>query len=289
MNSFNEYNFFILSGMSGAGKSTALNALEDLGFEALDNLPLEFIIRASKGINKIKRLVCGIDTRTRDFNVSLLVKTINNLAKQNGLKTGIIFLDSNDEVLIQRYKETRRPHPLGINTTLSAGIEAERTLLEPLKDVATIYLDTSALKPIELKIQLRKMLSISNENIMIINLISFGYRNGIPKESDLVLDVRFLKNPHYMQELQKYTGLEEKVKVYIKRDPDYFFFLENIKKFLSRLIPRYKLEGKTYLTLSIGCTGGRHRSVCVVEDLSKWFMLPKEQITVLHRDIDSLF
>ena len=271
--------------MSGAGKSTALNFFEDLDFETVDNLPLELINRTIKGSGNKNRFAFGIDIRTRDFNFENLKNKINNLLLNNTLIVKVFFIECDDDTLIRRYKETKRPHPLGKENTLSNSIKAEREYLLPLKKIANVLIDTSKLTPYELRRKIIKETGNTKNVKMHISLLSFGYKIGIPEESDLVVDVRFLRNPFYLQELKNLSGLNKEVKKYITCDPFYSTFINNLKYFIKPLIPKYEYEGKNYLTISIGCTGGQHRSVCVIEEIGNWLDLNGIKFDINHRDL----
>ena len=278
---------FIISGISGAGKSTALNFLEDLDFEIVDNLPLNLLIPTIHESDNKYSLAFGIDIRTRDFNLKNFSEKLNSLLSEDNLKIKIIFLECNNFTLIRRYKETRRPHPLGKEKTLNELISKEREVLNPIKEKSDIILDTSNLIPYDLKSILLREIENTIDISMKISLFSFGYKTRIPEESDLVIDVRFLKNPFYIHDLKSLSGLDNKVKEYIKSDPFYPTFIKNMKSFLTLLIPKYEQEGKNYLTISFGCTGGQHRSVCVVEEIGKWLNEETIKFNINHRDLSS--
>ena len=278
---------FIISGMSGAGKSTALNFLEDYDFEIVDNLPLNLLIPSIHESNNKYRLAFGIDIRTRDFNFKNFNEKMRNLISEKNLKIKIIFLECNNFTLLRRYKESRRPHPLGKEKTLHELILKEREMLNPIKNKSDIILDTSDLIPYDLKSILLREIENTIDMSMNISLYSFGYKIGIPEESDLVIDVRFIKNPFYVHDLKKLSGLDKEVKEYIINDPFYPTFIKNMKSFLELLIPKYEQEGKSYLTISFGCTGGQHRSVCVAEEIGQWLNIQKIKFNINHRDLPS--
>ncbi len=287
MNKDMKKEIFIISGMSGAGKSTALNFLEDFNLETVDNLPLNLLIPTIHESDNKHRLAFGIDIRTRDFNFKNFNEKVINLISEKNLEIKIIFMECNNFTLLRRYKESRRPHPLGKEKTLHELILTEREMLKPIKEKSDIILDTSDLIPYDLKSILLREIENSTNMTMNISLFSFGYKIGIPAESDLVIDVRFIKNPFYVHDLKKLSGLDKEVKEYIKNDAFYSTFIKNMTSFLELLIPKYEQEGKSYLTISFGCTGGQHRSVCVAEEIGKWLDTKKVKFNVNHRDLPS--
>ena len=276
-------NVVIVTGMSGAGKSSALRALEDSGFESVDNLPvvlLNAVVSAGEG-----PLAIGIDVRTRDFDASQLLQAIDALRHSTGLSVWIVFLDCDNEILGQRYTETRRPHPLADDLPVMVGIETERRLLTPLREQAELLIDTSRLAVSDLKRILVGQYGVAAKRPLQIFLMSFGYRYGLPRDADLVFDVRFLKNPHYVPELKPHTGMDSEVAAFIARDAALAPFLEHLERLLEPLLPLYEAEGKSYLTIAIGCTGGQHRSVYVVERLKTWLAGKGLSFNVRHRDV----
>lgn len=273
----------IVTGLSGAGKSSALRALEDSGFETVDNLPvalLDSVITAGTG-----PVAIGIDVRTRDFNASRLLDVLADLRRSSGLPIGIVFLDCDSEIIGQRYTESRRPHPAAEDLPVAVGIETERRLLAPLSEQAELLIDTSRLAPADLRRILNGQYSGAAARPLSVFLTSFGYRYGLPRDADLVFDVRFLKNPHYVPELKHHTGKESEVADFIARDAALAPFIEHLIQLLDPLLPLYEAEGKSYLTIAIGCTGGQHRSVYVVERLKAWLARRNAAFSVNHRDI----
>ncbi len=276
----------IVTGMSGAGKSSALHALEDVGFETVDNLPvtlLQAVVAAGGGTER--PLALGIDVRTRDFDAPQLIAAREAMRHHAGVETTIVFLDCDSEVLGQRYTETRRPHPLAHDLPVSVGVEMERRLLAPLREHCDILIDTSRLSIADMRRVLLGHFANETKRAMQVFLTSFGYRHGIPRDADIVLDVRFLKNPHYIPALSRKTGLDRPVGTYIEKDPALKTFLGHATAMLKPLLPLYAKEGKSYLTIAVGCTGGQHRSVYVVERLKAWLATQKVAFAVRHRDI----
>ncbi len=272
----------IVTGLSGAGKSSALRALEDAGFETVDNLPvalLQAVVTAREA-----PLAVGIDARTRDFDAARLLDVIARLQAAK-VPVSIVFLDADSEILGQRYTETRRPHPLADDLPVTVGIETERRLLAPLRGQAEFVIDTSRLAAADLKRIVAGQYGVASQRQLRIFLMSFGYRNGLPRDADLVFDVRFLKNPHYVQDLRPQSGMDSEVADYISGDAALTPFLERLMQLLDPLLPLYEAEGKSYLTIAVGCTGGQHRSVYVVERLKAWLARKKIPFSVRHRDV----
>jgi UPF0042 nucleotide-binding protein len=277
----------IVTGMSGAGKSTALKALEDLGYEAVDNLPLSLLTSLVLPSTGTKRpLAVGVDARTRDFGVEPFLEELDELICHADLAVRVVFLDCDSEVLRRRFTETRRRHPVAPDRPVTDGISAERRMLAPLQDRADEVIDTSQMSIGALRQRLDANYSLDAAPGLAIFVTSFAYRRGIPHEADLVFDVRFLRNPHYDETLRPMTGLDEPVGAFIERDPDFQRYVDNLKTLLEPLLPRYSAEGKSYLTIAVGCTGGRHRSVYVARLLGSWLSQKGERVDISHRDIN---
>jgi UPF0042 nucleotide-binding protein len=279
----------VITGLSGSGKSTAIKALEDEGFFCLDNLPLTlmqvFIELLEKSSEKVKDVAVVIDIRARDFfkGKEGLFQELRNEDHQ----VEIFFLDSSDEVLARRFSETRRRHPAALAGSVQDGIRFEREHLTELRRIATTIIDTSDLNVHQLKdLIVSKIRGESGTTLFNLHIQSFGFRYGIPLESDIIMDVRFLSNPHFVPELAPLTGLDLGVSKYVLEKDDTSEFLDRFLWFIDFLIPRYKKEGKSYLTISIGCTGGRHRSVTIVEVLRDFFSSRDVVLKVTHRDIE---
>jgi len=274
----------LVTGMSGAGRTTALKALEDLGFEAVDNLPatmLGYLIRPGESADR--RLALGIDARTRAFD-PVGLRALLEIPREGGLEVRMLFLDCDDEILRRRYTETRRRHPLAVDRPVTDGIARERQLIAPLREHADLVIDTSQLSPGELRRLLGGHFSLPDSDGLIVSVISFAYRNGLPREADLVFDVRFLANPHYVDGLRPKTGLDPEVRRYVEADPAYRLLLERLDALLLPLLPAYRREGKTYLTIGFGCTGGRHRSIVVAESFAERLRSTGCSVLVRHRD-----
>jgi UPF0042 nucleotide-binding protein len=277
----------VVTGMSGAGISSALKALEDRHYEVFDNFPLSLIPQLcsqdreedDQDMPKKKGLAIGVDTRTRGFNPQRVLETVEAIGAR------LIFITCDDAVLYKRFTETRRRHPLVTERTVSYGIEKEQKILVQLKDNADIMIDTSDKSIHDLRHMLERFLSLKADDNLTISLVSFGFRNGVPREADIVMDVRFLKNPHWDPLLKVKTGLEKDVGDYIRSDEDFEPFFEGFKAMLRPLLPRYRQEGKSYLTIAVGCTGGKHRSVFTVDSLRKWMEEEGMQVYAEHRDM----
>ncbi len=273
----------LVTGMSGAGKSQALNALEDCGFEAIDNIPLA-LLPPLVASGSQSPLVVGCDIRGRDFSAGHFIETIEALRGSEGLDFTMLFLDSDDEVLRRRYTETRRRHPLALDRPVVDGIQHERELLAPLRDIADVVMDTSDYEAAVLRRIITAQFAQEERELSVV-LTSFSFKHGLPRDADMVFDVRFLKNPHYHPELQALTGLDERVGAYVESDEGFAEFYERLKGFICPLLPRYLDEGKSYLTMAVGCTGGKHRSVHIVQKLGAFLEGSGYNVTLRHRDI----
>ncbi|QOV19758.1 RNase adapter RapZ [Blautia liquoris] len=283
--------FVIVTGMSGAGKSTALKMLEDMGYFCVDNLPISLAEKFAQLIldgveGRIRKAAMGIDVRSGQA-----LEDLQNVLEHMsiiGIEYEILFLDARDDVLVKRYKETRRAHPLANGGRIDVGIKKERERLEFLKKQADYILDTSQLLTRELKIELDKIFVYNQEfNSLIITVLSFGFKYGIPSDADLVFDVRFLPNPYYMDDLRPKTGLDQEVRDYVMGFDNTRIFLEKLQDMINFLIPNYINEGKNQLVIAVGCTGGKHRSVTLAEELYR--CLKKGEgygLSLEHRDIE---
>ena len=278
----------MVTGLSGAGKSTALAALEDLGYEVVDNLPLRLLRALLDGSGENATLVIGADSRTIGFSSDLLLSEINELKQVSSINVTLIFLTCDTDVLCLRFTETRRRHPLAIDRPVTDGILHERQLMRPLLDRADHVIDTSHLNASDLRVLVDGSFSLTDGPPFTISITSFAFRQGLPRESDLVLDVRFLTNPHYVERLRERTGLDEDVAEYVESDPDFTGFFTRLSGMIIPLLPRYAAEGKRYLTIAIGCTGGRHRSVVVAEHLAKHLIEANFPVQVRHRDLSQI-
>lgn len=285
--------FVLITGLSGAGRITALRALEDLGYVAVDNLPLPLLgdlMRSTSGAagEMAAPLAFGIDTRTYGFDPQDLAQQLTELKQRADLAPRLLFLDCDTETLQRRYTETRRPHPLAPDRPVVDGIIDERRLLARLRDTADVTIDTSVLTPQQFKQLLVGHFALGEKPGLRLAVTSFSFARGLPREADLVFDVRFLKNPHYEAALKPLTGRDPAVAAFVEADPDYRPFLDRLKGLVGPLLPRFDAEGKTYLTIAVGCTGGRHRSVAVAERLASWLRAEGRSVTLSHRDAEVL-
>ncbi len=281
----------LITGMSGAGKTSALKALEDLGYESIDNVPLSLLSRLvlprkGKDAGVERSIAIGIDVRTREFGVEPFILEVDRLVTNRDAEVKLVFLDCDDEALRQRYTVTRHRHPLALDRPVSDGIARERRMIFALRGRADIVIDTTALGPGELKHILEGNFGLEAEPGLVVFVCSFSFGFGLPREADLVLDVRFLANPHYDPKLRLLTGLNDPVATFIAKDDGFEHFFESLTGLLGPLLPRYTAEGKSYLTIAVGCTGGRHRSVFVAERLAAWLQDQGQQFRVHHRDLE---
>lgn len=268
-----------VTGLSGAGLSSALKTLEDLGYEVFDNFPLSLIDDLMKDKNTGKPIALGLDTRTRGFHPQTIIQKAADYAAR------LIFITCDEGVLQKRFTETRRLHPLAADRPVSAGIKKELAMLHPLKMAADPVIDTTELSIHALKRTLKGYMAAPSAQTINLTLLSFGFKNGLPREADIVMDVRFLKNPHWEEDLRPLTGVDKAVQTYIAKDSALAPFLANFKAMIDPLLDRYALEGKRYLTIAIGCTGGKHRSVYVATLLGAWLEQKNLPVTIDHRDM----
>lgn len=277
----------LVTGLSGAGRSSALAILEDEGFEAVDNLPLSLLpaLMALHPAERPDRIAVGVDLRTRDFDSTFFFTQLDQLNRDANLTLRVVFLDCDIDVLIRRFTETRRRHPLATDRPVADGIRLERDYMLPIQARADVVIDTSELTLGTFRQILLDELALDQRNRMTVTVVSFGFRKGLPREADLVFDVRFLANPHYVAELRPKTGLDPEVAAYVTSDPEFSGFFERLKDLIEPLLPRYEAEGKSYLTIAIGCTGGKHRSVHTAERLATWLKSQGTPVTLRHRDI----
>ncbi len=275
----------LVTGMSGAGRSTALKTLEDMGYEAFDNLPLSLVPALIEGIAADARAIAvGADLRTRGFAVESMLKPLDAVVRRTGRELKVLFIDCDDEPLQRRYTESRRPHPLAGDRPVTDGIRLERRVVSALRDRADLVIDTSNLSAADLKRLLTGHFILAASGLRLF-VTSFAYRHGIPRDADLIFDVRFLHNPYYAPELRQLSGRDLAVAAYIERDPDLAPFLAGLWRLLEPLLPRYEQGGNTYLTIAIGCTGGRHRSVYVAERLAAQLGAAGLRVELAHREL----
>ncbi|OGE22680.1 MAG: RNase adaptor protein RapZ [Candidatus Dadabacteria bacterium RIFCSPHIGHO2_12_FULL_53_21] len=278
-------NLVIISGVSGSGKSTAMNVLEDLGYYCIDNLPMmllpKFIELCENSQGDINKIALVVDIREGVFFKGA-PEVIKDL-KEKGHPIDVIFLDSSDTALVRRYKETRRKHPLSVNGNILEGISKEREMLKDLKELSSYSIDTSDFNVHELKELIKSKFDKSHSQKLLVNILSFGYKHGHPYDADMVFDVRFLPNPFFVEELKELNGLDDEIVEFVLSKEVTKEYFKKLTEFLEFLIPRYEKEGKSYLTIAVGCTGGKHRSVVITKKLSEHFK-HLSPVTI-HRDI----
>lgn len=277
----------IVTGISGAGKASALKTFEDLGFHCVDNLPLELLPDFASLVVKspdVVRAAIVVDVREGP-TLDRLPQILKNVRMQ--LATRVVFLDAQDAVLVRRYSETRRPHPLGRMETVSRSIVEERQLLDPIRNVADTLIDTSNFNVHELRAHIESRFSLEEDPAkrLLVSCLSFGFKNGVPLDADVVFDVRFLPNPHFVPEFRKKTGLDAGVAGYVRKFAQTREFLKRVTELMLYLLPHYVGEGKSYLTVAFGCTGGQHRSVMMAEEMAKRLKKAGYTVKALHRDI----
>lgn len=283
----------LVSGVSGAGKSSALKQLEDIGFEAVDNMPLSLIGRLIPGLEggdntsgEGQSLAIGVDIRTRDFDAAKLLELLDRIAASGHIEVALLFMDCDDEVLGRRYEETRRRHPLAADRPVIDGIRRERRVMEPLRARADHVIDTTDFVLGDLKAHLEHSFGLESDPGLAIFVTSFSFKRGLPRDADLVFDVRFFRNPHYDKTLRPKTGRDREVQAYVMEDEAFEGFFAHLTGMVGPLLPRYRAEGKSYLTIGFGCTGGRHRSVFIAERFHAWLKENGWRAQIRHRDLD---
>lgn len=284
-------NVLLITGMSGAGKSSALSVLEDLEYEAIDNLPINLLpslielAKKNDPEHANPALAIGVDARTRNFQPENIVNVLNQLRDQENISIKILYFDCSNEILASRFTETRRRHPLAKDRPISDGIIRERQMMEVIKAQSDYVFDTSELGINDLRRILSQHFERSQAEGLNISICSFGYPKGLPRDADLVFDVRFLQNPHYDEKLKELTGREPQVGDYIMKDPVFKSSWEKISSLIITLLPEYKKEGKSYLTIAFGCTGGKHRSVFLAEKLKTLLSENDYKVNLHHREL----
>lgn len=277
----------LVTGMSGAGRSTALKVLEDLGYEAIDNLPLSLLPHLYDQIASWEQctpLAIGIDTRSYGFDFTRFRELFQTMSVTQEGPVRLLYLECDDEVLLRRFTETRRRHPLG-NLALPEAITLERRLIDPLKTLADLTIDTSHLSILTFGQMVRQHFSLEESPSLLIRLISFSYRRGLPREADMVFDARFLSNPYYEKPFRTLTGKDEVVGEYLTKDSNWQAVYTSLQDIIRHSLKGFQLTGRNYLTLACGCTGGQHRSVFLTEQLSKWLHNEGERVMIEHRDL----
>ena len=276
----------LVTGPAGAGRSTAVRALEDLGFEAIDNLPLSLLPHLIDAPALTRPLALGIDTRNRDFGIEALIEAIDRLAARPDIAEQVLYLDCPEEELIRRYSETRRRHPMAPRDQPEIGIRQERELLGPIRSRADVLIDTGGLSVHDLKAEVERWFAPRGGRLLGITLQSFSYKRGLPRGLDMVIDCRFLRNPHWDPVLRALDGRDPAVAAHVLSDPRYDGFYSRLRDLTVFLLPAYRAEGKAHLAIGFGCTGGQHRSVAVVEQLAKPLAEAGWAVSKRHRELE---
>ncbi len=278
----------IVTGLSGAGKSAALHSFEDIGYQVVDNLPLnllEQLLEEAQTNSTPTPIAVGIDSRTLHFSPLLFAEKLDIVRQRPEIQLHVLFMDASDEVLMKRFSETRRPHPLGERQLLRAAIKQERDVMQVVRENIDGILDTSARTSAETRRIIRRRFAGGHTPELIVTFMSFGFAHGVPRDADIVLDVRFLRNPHYVDDLKPLTGRDKVVANYVRADEGFDKFVTKTEDLLGFLLPRYRDEGKAYLTIAFGCTGGRHRSVAVAETISGRCSVDGMAVNLYHREL----
>lgn len=276
----------LVTGPSGAGRGTAIKVLEDIGFEAIDNLPLTLLPRLLDGPPLSRPLALGIDPRNRDFTTDAFLELADRLAGRPDLTAEVLYLDCRQDILMRRYSETRRRHPLAPDESPEIGILREADMLSPIRARAGVLIDTSELSPHDLRDNLLRRYDASGEACLSVSVHSFSYKRGLPGGVDMVLDVRFLRNPHWDAKLRPRDGRSAEVAAYVEADPRFAPYFTRVKDLVGLLLPAYLDEGKAHFSIAFGCTGGQHRSVVVAERLAKTLAGKEWQVSIRHRELE---
>ena len=275
-----------MTGPAGAGRTTAIKAIEDFGIETIDNLPLNLIGRILYGPPTADTLAIGIDTRTRGFSGEALLEVIDNIEEKQNYRPTLLYLDCRADTLLRRFSETRRRHPVSPDGTPALGIEQEMETLKPIRERADIIIDTSELSPHQLRAELAGWFDKSEGRGLSVSVQSFSYKRGTPRGVDMMIDCRFLRNPHWESTLRPLTGLVPQVCEYVAEDPLFEPFFEKLQDFVEFLLPAYQAEGKAYFSIGMGCTGGQHRSVFVAEKLAKALSAKGWVVSKRHKEME---
>lgn len=281
-----QQNLVLVTGPSGAGRGTAIKALEDLGYEAIDNIPLSLVGRLLDGPPLTRPLALGLDVRNRDFSAHALLEALEEAIGQHGFEAELLYLDCSEDVLLRRFSETRRRHPLSQGDDLALGIRREQDLLAAVRNRADILVNTSEFSPHDLRGELARLLGYEAGALLSVSVQSFSYKRGLPRGADMVLDTRFLRNPHWDRALRTADGRAPDVQAYVRADPRFQSFFDRVKALTLELLPAYKAEGKTHFALAFGCTGGQHRSVTLAEILAKSLAEAGWQVSMRHRELE---
>lgn len=276
----------LVTGPSGAGRTTAVHALEDLGWETIDNLPLSLLPRLIEGPPPARPLSLGIDVRNRDFSTDALIEAIDRLAARRDIAEQVLYIDATEDELVRRYSETRRRHPLAPAESPLTGIRRERDLLMPIRARADILIDSTGLTPHDLRAEVESLFAPGQGRMLAITLQSFSYKRGLPRGLDMVFDCRFLRNPHWDPALRGRTGQDPAVAAHVAADPRHDDFLARVTDMTCFLLPAFRAEGKSHLAIGFGCTGGQHRSVSMTERVAKTLADKGWHVSIRHRELE---
>ncbi|EEE37424.1 hypothetical protein RKLH11_1260 [Rhodobacteraceae bacterium KLH11] len=276
----------LVTGPSGAGRSTAIHVLEDLGFEAIDNLPMGLLIRLIDGSEPTSPMALGIDARNRDFSTIGFIELAVRLGRMDHVDLTILYLDCSDEVLLRRFSETRRRHPVAVDASPETGVRQEKELLAPIREIADTLIDTSMLNVHQLRDEVERWFAPKGGRHLAVSIESFSYKRGLPRGLDMVFDCRFLANPYWRPELRAADGRNADVATYVQSDANYAGFFDRVVDLLMELLPAFREEGKTHLSVAFGCTGGQHRSVAVAEAVAKALAEGGQQVAIRHREME---
>ncbi len=281
-----KHKLVLVTGPSGAGRTTATKVLEDLGYEAIDNLPLGFLRRLLDGPMMDQPLALGVDARNRDFTVAGLLEQVQELSERPGLEVNLLYLDCRSEVLLRRFSETRRRHPLAPAESADTGVRRELDLLQPIRDRADILIDTSELNVHQLRAEIERLFVPDGSRPLAVSLVSFAFKRGVPRATDMMFDCRFLANPYWDDTLRDHDGRSPAIQAYVRNDARFDPFFDRVLDMTRLLLPAYVEEGKSHFTIAFGCTGGRHRSVTLVETLAKALAEDGLQVSKRHRELE---
>ncbi|WP_082688682.1 RNase adapter RapZ [Ruegeria marisrubri] len=276
----------LVTGPSGAGRSTAIHVLEDLGFEAIDNLPMGLLTRLLEGSDPQRPMALGIDARNRDFSTIGFLELVAGLGRMAEIDLTTLYLDCSEDVLLRRFSETRRRHPMAPEASPEVGIRQEKELLQPIREIADTLIDTSNLNVHQLREEIERWFAPEGGRHLAVSVESFSYKRGLPRGLDMVFDCRFLANPYWKPELREADGRNPDVAAYIQSDPNYEPFVERVVELLKLLLPAFRAEGKAHLSVAFGCTGGQHRSVSLAETIAKALAEGGQQVSIRHREIE---
>ena len=276
----------LVTGPSGAGRSTAIHVLEDLGFEAIDNLPMGLLTRLLEGSGNDRPMALGIDARNRDFSTIGFIELAAKLGRMEQVDLTVLYLDCSDEVLLRRFSETRRRHPVAKDAGPETGVRQEKELLAPIREIADTLIDTSALNVHEQREEVEHWFAPQGGRHLAVSIESFSYKRGLPRGLDMVFDCRFLANPYWRPELRAADGRNADVARYVQNDKNYAPFFDRVMGMLDLLLPAFRAEGKAHLSVAFGCTGGQHRSVALAEAIAKALADRGQQVAIRHREME---